>query len=483
MRLAQSFMLYSRLIRWVITHQLGLLASGIALGLLPFLALCFYTQPSLDDFSTSSDALTYGIWGVQPYIFQHWSGRYFTNLFLFGANPLSYRWLEGVQLIAAISQLLRIAVLYIAIRVLTAQQLRRREAVVLAAGISLLHTALIPSRFSALYYFTDIIVYQAPSWLLILIPLAVERWHRTPNLRQRIVWGISAILGTGAAAGSNELTLVLVGWLIAVAAGLSAHRRQWRSLQIWTTLGVVLFIGGIVSVLAPGNTGRQQLDGGLIPATSVGEVAARLVVVLRYLFVEPAMLLIPVLTLVLAPVAVRILPARPLGLHLPLLLGVAILVSGVVLGTVPYALMWARVPLIPRATNIIIWWWLLGWIVAAWASLPSAPAKAPAVSTAVRTLLGFVLLIVVLIPSGRAYLDLRYEAPEFARQWQQRFKMLQHAGRTPHSFLQVPPLPPLTNRFNFLPPDDLSTMPGFGVNTRLATWFGVDSVRVMAPSE
>jgi hypothetical protein len=476
-------LLYSRLIRWGSTHRLWLLASGIAFGLLPFLALCLYVQPSLDDFSTSSDALTYGIWGVQPYIFQHWSGRYFTNLFLFGANPLNYQWLEGVQLVAALGQLLRIAVLYIAIRILAAQQLRRREAIVLAAGLSLLYTALIPSRFSALYYFTDIVVYQAPAWLLVLIPLAVERWHRTPTLRQRIVWGILAILGTAAAAGSNELTLVLLGWVIAVAAGLSAYRRQWRSLQIWATLGAVLFVGGIVSVLAPGNTGRQQLDGGLVPATSVGEVAARLVVLLRYLFVEPSMLLTPILTLLLAPLAVRILPARPQGLHLPLLLGAAILVSGVVLGTVPYALMWARVPLIPRATNIIIWWWLLGWIVAAWASLPSAPTGAPIVPVAVRTLLGFVLLIVVLIPSGRAYLDLRYDAPEFARQWQQRFKMLQLAGRTPHTFLQVPPLPPLTNRFNFLPPDDLSTMPGFGVNTRLAAWFGVDSVQVMAPAQ
>lgn len=476
-------MLYSRLIRWASTHRLELLASGIAFGLLPFLALCLYTQPYLDDFSTSSDALTYGIWRVQPYIFQHWSGRYFTNLFLFGANPLSYRWLEGVQLVAALSQLVRIAVLYIAIRILTAQQLRRREAMVLAAGISLLYTALIPNRFSALYYFTDIIVYQGPAWLLVLIPIAVERWHRTPNFKQRIAWGISAALGTGAAAGSNELTLVLMGWLIAVAAGLSAYRRQWRSLQMWAALGAILLVGGIVSVLAPGNTGRQQLDGGLVPAISVGEVAARLVVLLRYLFVEPAMLLIPVLTLVLAPVAVRVLPARPPGLHLPLLLGAAILVGGVVLGTVPYALMWARVPLIPRATNIMIWWWLLGWIVAAWASLPPAPAGAPVVPAAVRTLLGFVLLIVVVIPSGRAYLDLRYEAPEFARQWQQRFTVFQHAGRTPHTLLQVPPLPPLTNRFNFLPPDDLSTMPGFGVNTRLATWFGVDSVRVMAPSQ
>lgn len=43
------------------------------------------------------------------------------------------------------------------------------------------------------------------------------------------------------------------------------------------------------------------------------------------------------------------------------------------------------------------------------------------------------------------------------------------------------PLPLLTNRLTFMLPNDLSTMYGFGVNTRLATWFGVDSVRVAVP--
>jgi hypothetical protein len=98
-----------------------------------------------------------------------------------------------------------------------------------------------------------------------------------------------------------------------------------------------------------------------------------------------------------------------------------------------------------------------------------------------RTLLGLVVFVIIAIPSARAYLDLRYDAPEYARQWDYRFKELRRASHTPRVPLEVPPLPPLTNRFNFLPPDDLSTMYDFGVNTRLATWFGVDSVRVVVP--
>ncbi|UOG76202.1 hypothetical protein MTX78_06290 [Hymenobacter tibetensis] len=468
----------SQVIRWVVSHYLALIAVGLALGLLPFLALCQYNQPYLCDFSVSSDTFNYGIWGAQPYLFQQWSGRYFSNFLLYVANPLSYRWLEGVKWVAAISQVLRIAVLYLVIRRLTGQQLRRSEAGLFAAGLTLVYVALAPYRFSVLYYFTEITVYQVATWLLVLVPLAVERLHRAASGRARKAWGVAAVLGTIAAAGSNELTLVQLGWLMAVAAGLSLYRRQYRSFQIWGSLGVLLLLCGTLSVLAPGNTARQHLDGAVAPAASVWEAASRLVVLLRYLFVEPAMLVVPVLTLVLAPVAARTLPARPPGLQLPLLLSAVVLVGGVVLATAPYALMLPRPSLLPRATNAMVWWWLLGWIVAAWASLPPAPATVPTTSLAVRTLVGVVLLVIVLIPSGRAYLDLQYDAPAYARNWEERFQALQRAGHTPHTLLQVPPPPPFTNRFNFLPPDDLSTMPEFGVNTRLATWFGVDSVRV-----
>ncbi|WP_022823243.1 DUF6056 family protein [Hymenobacter norwichensis] len=384
---------------------------------------------------------------------------------------------------AAISHLLRIVVLYLFVRRLTGQQLRRREAGLLAAGLSLVYVALAPYRFSVLYYFTEIAVYQVATWLLVLVPLAVERLHRASNCNSRRAWGLAAVVGTIAAAGSNELTLIQLCWLMAVAAGISLFRRQYYSLRIWIGLGILLVICGTISVLAPGNTARQHLDGAVVPAASAWEAASRLVILLRYLFVEPYMLIAPILTLVLAPLAARTLPARPLGLKLPLLLSAIVLVVGVMLAAVPYALMLPRPPLLPRATNAMVWWWLLGWIVASWASLPTEPATVPAASPAVRTLLAFVLLIVVFISSGRAYLDLQHDAPEFARQWEQRFQALQYAGRTPHTVLRVPPLPPLTNRFNFLPPDDLSTMPGFGVNTRLAIWFGVDSVQVMAPSQ
>lgn len=459
----------------------ALLLCCIGLGLLPFLLLCQYNQPFLDDFSFSADVQTHGMWGAQWHFYQQWSGRYFTNFLLFVANPLSYRWLQGVGLVAATSQLLRVAVLWLMVRSLTKQSLRKAETGLLAAGLALLYAAVVPSGFSALYYFTDIMVYQVPAWLLALVPLAVERAHRAAATKGRLAWGTAAALGTIAAAGSNELTLLLLGLVLAIGAGLSAQRRQWSSFRVWMGLGLLLLIFGLVSVLAPGNAVRRQLDAGLVPAPSAYEFLRRLLLLLRALFTEPAMLIIPFLTLVLSPLAARTLPARPAGLRIPLLLGAAVLVTGVVVGTMPYALMWARLPLLPRAANVLVWWWLLGWVAVAWASLPPAPALVPVVSPAIRALLHIALCIMLLASVTRACLDLRHEAPEFARQWQQRFAQLRHARRTPHQTLRLAPLPPLQNRQLLLPPDDVSPLSSYGVNTRLATWFGLDSVRVAGP--
>ncbi|WP_126546926.1 hypothetical protein [Hymenobacter amundsenii] len=468
----------SRLARWVTGHWWGLLTAGVAVGLLPLLLLCYYNQPYADDFSWTLDVEAYGFWGAQTRLFTNWSGRYFTNWLQLTANPLNYRWLQGVQLTAIISQLLRIAVLYIGVRLTTGRQLRRRTAGLLAAGLALVYSSVIPSPFSALYYFTELVVYHIPAWLLILVPLAADRFQRTTGRGARRAWGLLALVGTVAVAGSNELTIILLGLIISLGAGLSLWRQQWSSARVWVGLGLVLAMTGMVALLAPGNTSRLALDNSLRPASSIGEGLARLVILLRHLFTDPVFLVIPALTLLLRPLAARIGPVRPPGLRIPLFLGAAVLITGVVLSTLPYALTWARIPLIPRATNIMVWWWLLGWLFAGWASLPAFPAVIVPLPAAVRGLLSGVLFIIVLNASTHAYLDLRHEAPVFARQWQRRFAALAQASRVPHAQLTLPAQPPLINRLIIIPPNTLSEEAAYGINTRLATWFGIDSVRV-----
>lgn len=469
-----------RLARWVARHWWHLLAIGVALGLLPLLLLSCYNQPYSDDFSFTPDVETYGFWIAQKHLFANWSGRYFTNALLLVGNPLNYRWLEGVQLTAIVGQLVRIAVLYAAVRLITGDQIRRRDAGLLATSLALVYSSLAPSAFSALYYFTDLAVYQVPAWLLLLVPLAIDRLQRAPRRGARWVWSLLAAAGTIAIAGSTELTIVLLSVVMLLGAGVSLWRRQWQSARVWVGLGALLVVASTVALLAPGNTARMTLDSSLRPTASIQEVLVRLFSLLRQLLTSPAFLVVPAFVLLLRPIAAQVASARPPGLRIPLLLSAAVLVLGLIVGTLPYALTWARVPLVPRAANILLWWWLLGWLMAGWASLPVDPAAVAPVPTAARGLLGVALAVVVLMASGHAYLDLRHEAPAFATQWQNRFAALKQAGRTPHSELTLQPQPVLINRQIVLPPLGLAESPDYGINTRLATWFGLDSVRVGA---
>lgn len=56
-----AIFLLMRFIYQVTLYRNTLLAISIGMGLLPYLVLCLYNQPYLDDFSGSSDALTHGI--------------------------------------------------------------------------------------------------------------------------------------------------------------------------------------------------------------------------------------------------------------------------------------------------------------------------------------------------------------------------------------------------------------------------------------
>ncbi|NVO84736.1 DUF6056 family protein [Hymenobacter terrestris] len=470
----------SRLVRWVTGNWWGLLATVVSLGLLPLLLLCYYNQPYADDFSWTPEVEAYGFWGAQRRLFINWSGRYFTNWLQLVGNPLNHRWLQGVQLTAIISQLLRLIVLYAVVRLLTGRQLRRRDAGLLAAGLALVYSSMVASTFSALYYFTEIVVYQVPAWLLLLVPLAIDRLQRAPRRSARWIWGLLAGAGIIAVAGSNELTIALLSVIMLLGTGLSLWRRQWASARVWVGLGTLLAVAGAVALLAPGNTSRLALDNSLRPSASIQEALARLFSLLRHLLTSPAFLVIPAFVLLLRPIAAQVAPARPPGLRIPLLLSAAVLLAGLIVGTLPYALTWARIPLIPRAANILIWWWLLGWLLAGWASLPVQPAAITPIPAAARGLLGAALAAVIVMASGHAYLDLRHEAPAFAAQWQSRFATLKQAGLTPHSRLTLQPQPVLINRQIIMPPLGLAESPDYGINTRLATWFGLDSVRVGA---
>ncbi|MBF9238182.1 hypothetical protein I2I05_12325 [Hymenobacter sp. BT683] len=239
------------------TLRILLLRLGLLLAIAPFLLLTAFNQPFFDDFRNAYWTRAQGMWGVQQYLFNTWTGRFTSTFFMTVLNPVTYGWLGGVKVVAAglfvvqwasIAHFFR-ALLHTALRVSFSW-----GAAFWAAGLLLaLFCNGAPAPFSYLYWFCGAVAYQIPLiGLLNFTALALRAgWGPEPT-RWRCA-GLACLPLVLALVG-NELTLVqavpvlaLLGYALPVAA-----RPKW---WLW------LAIGGLataVAVVAPGNWLRAR---------------------------------------------------------------------------------------------------------------------------------------------------------------------------------------------------------------------------------
>jgi hypothetical protein len=155
----------------------------------------------------------------------------------------------------------KIGGLWLALRCVTSQRLTKAESLWLAAGLTLTYVCLVPDKYATLYSYTDWAVYQLPAVVLLLVPVAIDQMQRATARYQRRFWGVGAVLGTVWAAGSNEMTIALLGWLLLVGLGVSLYRNQRYCARIWLGLLLVLLMAGSIAVGAPGNYERMKTYG------------------------------------------------------------------------------------------------------------------------------------------------------------------------------------------------------------------------------
>jgi hypothetical protein len=75
---------------------------GLVLALAPFLLLTAFNQPFFDDFRNAYWTRAHGFWGVQGWLYHTWTGRFTSTVFMTVLNPVTYGWLGGVKVAAAV---------------------------------------------------------------------------------------------------------------------------------------------------------------------------------------------------------------------------------------------------------------------------------------------------------------------------------------------------------------------------------------------
>ncbi|MFC7667974.1 hypothetical protein ACFQT0_11695 [Hymenobacter humi] len=230
---------------------------SLLLALAPFLMLTAYNQPFFDDFRNAYWTRAHGMWGVQEWLFQTWTGRFTSTFFMTVLNPVTYGWLGGVKLVAAVFFVLQWASIAHLLRALLHTVLRVAfswGAAFWSAGLLLaLFCNAAPAPFSFLYWFCGAIAYRLP--LIGLLNFTA--------LALRVGWGPGPHKWRYAALACGPLVLALVGNELTLVQALPvlallgfalprAARPQW---WLWVAVGGV---AAAVATVAPGNWARAR---------------------------------------------------------------------------------------------------------------------------------------------------------------------------------------------------------------------------------
>ncbi len=421
---------------------------GLLLALAPFLGLTAFTQPFFDDFRNAYWAREHGIWGVQSWLFQTWTGRFTSTFFMAALNPVTYGWLNGVKVVAAgFFVVLWVSMAYF-IRTLLRTVRRQPCSWGLAFWAAALLLALFcnaaPAPFSFLYWFCGAVAYQLPLiGLLVFVALAL-RTGLGPAPGQ---WR-SAELACGPlvlAVVGNELTLVqampvlaLLGYLLPAAA-----RPKW---WLWMAVGGV---ATAVAVLAPGNWVRAAA---MAPPTDP-------LYAYRWLVLGPRTAYSLVIFLLKPLIGLSLLAAAAAGLWLghaqqahgrPTVTlsrrqwGVVML-AFLVLNAIGFLLFRHLLvgPPLTRAQNEITLVLLLSTTALAWFAAWQLPLTARQGLLVRRSGPWLTLLLAGLLSAGHlpeAWRELCTSAAPFDAQMQARFAALRAAHRAGKSAVVLPPL-------------------------------------------
>ncbi|MDB5236830.1 MAG: hypothetical protein JWR44_3823 [Hymenobacter sp.] len=472
-------------LRWVLAHKVLVVTVTLGMLLLPYLALCFYNQPYWDDYGNAALARDRGRWASLVHLYLTWTGRYTSGLWLTALNPLTYGWEAGVRWFALALFGATAGVQVLALRTLTRKRLSLGASLAWSGAWLLGQLYTMPSVNSGFYWFASTVTYQVATLLFVLVPVAGLRAGRASGILSKAAWYFVAAVAAIGVAGSNELALMLLLWLLAVLT--VGTWRQAETGNRWRWLGLLLITAaaGAVALFAPGNFARMIYEG---KAASPGllRIVARAVTLTVMFLTEPrqltALLVAPVL---LARLGHRTRHWRPAALRAPLPVGLAVVLLGLFGAFLLLSRTWLGYPAV-RSLNFLWFWLLSGWLLALWASLPAEPS--PAAAHRLRWLAPLrlpALLYVLLLAGGGterdAWRDWLENAPSWKAQGDARSQAIHTARAQGRRDVVVEGLKDVRPHNVLLLGETLEANPASDLNRAVADWYQVDSVRVRLP--
>lgn len=223
------------------------------LCLIPLLILSFFNHPFYDDYGNAANTIKYGALGVQKFLYNGWTGRYFSSLLLTIANPLSHGWIDGIRLTPLLFMIMILGICYQSLKLMLKNADGYSSPFWCSMAFLLIYIYAMPHVFEGFFWYTGAAVYQVGNVLIVATLIACYKaFAASKNKNYRIAWTIAAILMGGAISATNEVALLQLLGIIGLCFLVSISRRS-AAWKFWLMLGLTTFIAAIFAVAAPGN--------------------------------------------------------------------------------------------------------------------------------------------------------------------------------------------------------------------------------------
>jgi hypothetical protein len=237
--------------RWKLCFLLLLL-----IGLLPFLILSFFANPTYDDFCLSAMARQEGLSHVVLYHYNQTGGGLFSFIF-FSLNPLVFGSFFGYKLVVFAIIALTFIAIHVMVNAIFHLTLPRLDQWIFSLIVTLLFFQQMPVITNCIYWATGALSYQLPNIISLLALSAAIHVVRfdTGKIRKGLLTG-SALLLTFISVGTNVPNMLLLTLLLGIITAVS-FKNDWEHKWLWFSMLALAVIGVVISLAAPGNLARS----------------------------------------------------------------------------------------------------------------------------------------------------------------------------------------------------------------------------------
>ncbi|MFZ1323528.1 MAG: hypothetical protein WAT71_18400, partial [Ignavibacteria bacterium] len=123
----------------------------LILMVIPFIILCFYNQPTPEDFVFGLETKKLGFLKAQEFFYNNWSGRFFSYAVL-SLNALLFVFIGGYKITSLLLMLLFFSSIYFLVSEFFKDKLNQKEIIVFSFSIIFLYLYKAPSVSEGFYW-------------------------------------------------------------------------------------------------------------------------------------------------------------------------------------------------------------------------------------------------------------------------------------------------------------------------------------------